>query len=247
MNSNSLISENVVAIPAQSLVQFAYVEDSSEYKFAADNSIPDMKLEGFPVDSDYSRYAMLHDGEAYRVYLFRQNSNDTLYQGAFNPDTETYQFGYNSIPEVKLANAPEGADFSSFAMLFDGENYRLYLRPLGAPVNVIQFVFNDESEAYEYNPAVNPDWPITGTPVDADWNGWGMLHDGEFYRMYTWKGGTNHTQIYQAAFDEDEGAYVFGFASIPVLNIVGTPSASYRSGFAMLYDGENYRFYLQTV
>ena len=247
MNSKNYSPENLVAIPPQSLVQFSYLQDTDNYRFAADGAIPEMKLVGFPEDTDYSRSAMLYDGATYRIYFFRQGSNDTLYQGAFDEDTNVYQYGYASEPVLRITGAPDGVDYSSFAMLYDGEEYRLYLRPVGAVVKIFQFVYDEDVKAYEHYAAGQGDWPVQEMPEDADWSGWGMLFDGKTYRLYTWKGGTNHTQIYQAAFDEEDEVYEFGYDSIPVLNIQGTPPASYQGGFSMLHDETNYRFYLQTV
>lgn len=247
MKTQTHSPEISATIPSQSLVQFAYVEDTNNYTFEAEGSIPTMQLVNFPGDTDFTRYAMLHDGEAYRVYCMRQNSNDTLYQGAFNEETEAYEFGYDSEPVMKINGAPEGTDFSTFAMLFDEGTYWLYFLPLSGPTNVIPFIFDEDTASYERYGTGIADWPITNIPENADWSGWGMLFDGDAYRMYTWKDGTNRTQIYQAAFNREEEVYEFGYDSIPVLNITGTPPASYQSGFAMLHDGEDYRFYLQTV
>ena len=69
---------------------------------------------------------MLHDGDFYRFYAFKLGSQTEMYQGAW--DGENYTFGYASEPVLTLHDAPHDADLSSMAMLFDNEDYRLYVK-----------------------------------------------------------------------------------------------------------------------
>ncbi|GAB5522483.1 MAG: hypothetical protein Roseis2KO_03550 [Roseivirga sp.] len=111
-----------------SLNQFAYVPNTDKYVFGAQNSIPNMKITGFPEDADYARWGMLHDGNRYRIYIWKLGTNNRFYQGAFNPSTEAYEFGFDSIREFELEDAPASSDFNNFGMLFDGKDYRFYLQ-----------------------------------------------------------------------------------------------------------------------
>ena len=110
-----------------SLNQAAYVNGTSEYRFGH-NSIPNMKVTGSPQSVGFGRVAMLHDGSTYRLYLPKFGSKDTLYQFGFNRATNAYEYGYNSIRELKIVGMPADANTNSYSMLHDGQDYRLYMR-----------------------------------------------------------------------------------------------------------------------
>ena len=81
------------------LNQGAWVPGTDEYRFAH-NSIPVIPITGAPADANFARWAMLHDGADYRLYLFRGSFSDTLYQFAWNGTS--YEYGYRSIPVLTL-------------------------------------------------------------------------------------------------------------------------------------------------
>lgn len=56
---------------AASLNQSAWVPNTSNYEYGH-NSIPNMQITGAPADADWSRWAMLHDKSAYRLYAFKK-------------------------------------------------------------------------------------------------------------------------------------------------------------------------------
>ena len=237
------IKENELGVTTKSLKQFAYVPGTNIYKFGY-NSIASMPITGAPSDTCWSRWAMLHDGSAYRLYFFKDSTHDTLYQFSFNRATNSYEFGYDSIPILKLTGIPSDACSSSFAMLHDGDTYRLYLRRLGFPTTLYQFAFNRASNNYEYGYNSIPVMNVIDAPENVDWSRWGMLHDNGAYRLYAMQLG-NNTEINQAAFNPSIRQYQFGYNSIPELSLEGTPSDGSLAEFAMLFDGEDYRLYLQ--
>lgn len=49
----------------------------------------------------------------------------SLNQAAYLTGT-IYEFAFNSIPNIPIINAPRDTDFSRYAMLHDGNTYRLY-------------------------------------------------------------------------------------------------------------------------
>lgn len=106
------------------LYQAAWVPGTTTYRYGH-NSIPQIKVTGFPADTDWSRWGMLHDGRAYRFYAFKLGSNTEFYQGSFNG--RTYAYGHNSIPVLTLVGTPGNSDLHDMSMLHDGSNYRLYL------------------------------------------------------------------------------------------------------------------------
>jgi hypothetical protein len=61
----------------------------------------------------------------------------------------------------------------------------------------------------------------------------------------------SNTRLYQGAYNPAATAYQYAFNSIPVLNLVETPSNSNLANFAMLNDRMQppgvYRFYFQTL
>jgi len=229
------------AVTVGSLNQAAYVTGTSTYRFGH-NSIPNMVIADAPADTDYTRWAMLHDGAFYRLYMFKQNTNDTLYQFGFNILTGQYEYGHQSIPELKLTNIPDDADTSRFAMLHDGTTYRLYFRAKSNIFTMYQFGYNPSTQNYEYGRNSIPTLFITGAPVDVDNSRWAMLHDGSVYRLYLGKTGDENA-MYQFGFNPSSIDYEFGHRSIAQLTLAGTPESSFKDDFAMLHDGSDYRFY----
>ena len=225
-----------------SLNQFAYVAGTNNYKFGH-NSIPNIPITNAPNDTNFERWAMLNDGSAYRLYFFKGSTNNIIYQFAFNGSS--YEFGHNSIPELTLIDAPEDADASSFAMLYDGSDYRLYLRQLGESNQLYQFAWVSGSSTYKWGHNSIPKIPVTGFPDNSDANRWGMLHDGSAYRYYRMELGNNN-KLLQGSFNSGTNAYEYKFNSIPELDLVDTPSNSDLSQLAMLHDGGDYRLYLLT-
>lgn len=224
--------------------QGAWRPGTNNYVFGF-NSIPTIPVTGAPGDTNRQRWSLLHDGSAYRMYFFKGSSGDTLYQFSWNGSS--YAYGHNSIPQLSLIDAPSDADASSISMLHSGGNYHAYLRRLGDPETLYQFVWQPGTNQYVWG--VGPWIPalqVTGFPNDTDWSRWQMLHDGTHYRIYSFRYGSN-TQIYQGAWNPAANAYQFGFASIDVLDLVGYPATSNVGRPGMLHDGGNYRFYFQTL
>jgi len=225
-----------------SLNQAAWVPGTSDYRFGF-RSIPNIQITGEPADADAARWSMLHDGSVYRLYSFEQGSDDRLYQ--FGYDGLSYAFGFRSIPRLTLVDFPADADARSFSMLHDGSNYRLYLRRAGHPRTLYQAAWVPGTTTYRFGYRSLPRIPLTGFPAAADWDRWGMLHDGSAYRFYVFDSGSND-RFYQGAFNPATGAYEYGFNSIDRLSLLGTPANSLTDSFAMLHDGATYRFYFQT-
>jgi hypothetical protein len=131
-----------------SLNQFAYVQGTNDYVWGSGGSIPNIPITGAPADTNFARWAMLNDGTTFRLYFFKGSSRDTLYQFGF--DGSSYAYGYNSIPVLTLTNIPADADMGSFAMLWDGNDYRLYVKRLGFPDTLYQAAYVPGSTNYEF-------------------------------------------------------------------------------------------------
>lgn len=209
------------------------------------NSIPNIPISGAPADANFRRWAMLHDGSAYRLYTFKGSTRDTLYQ--FSWDGSAYAYGHNSIPEITLTNAPSDADASSISMLHEGSHYHAYLRRLGDPTTLYQFIWIPGTATYQWGvPGYYPSLSVTGYPTDTDWSRWMMLHDGSAYRLYAFHYGHND-RISQGSWNPGAAAYQYSYNSIPQLSLVNFPASSDVGRAAMLHDGSAYRFYFQTL
>jgi len=206
------------------------------------NSISNITVTGEPDDTDWSRYAMLHDGEVYRLYFFRTGSNDTLYQFAYNPNTAVFEYGYRSISTLRITGMPADADPSSFAMLHDGSDYRLYMRSTANPARIYQSAFNRTTNRYEYGYHSIAVIDVTGAPADVDWDRWEMLYDGQTYRHYAMRRNST-TELYQFGFNASAGDYQYGYRSIPTLRVENMPAGSDPGNFGMLHDGRDYHYY----
>ena len=231
------------AARALDLLQGAFINGSERYEFGY-RSIPAIRVVGAPQDADWNRWAMLHDGQVYRLYAFRAGSRDTIYQFGFNRSTESYEWGYNSIPVLRLIGVPRSASTRQFAMLHDGSIYRLYLQDRDNFTILHQFGFNRSTSNYEYGHRSIPQLRVTGFPRDTDWRRWAMLHDGRDYRFYAFRQGSQ-TQVYQAGYNAGAQQCQFRYRSIPVLTMDGFPRYANRSSMAMLHDGTDFRFYFK--
>lgn len=52
--------------------------------------------------------------------------------------------------------------------------------------------------------------------------------------------------MYQFAYNIVSGDCEWGFSSIPELQVTNMPASSIKTDFAMLHDGDDYRFYYQS-
>lgn len=225
-----------------SVNQGAWIPGTTTYEFGY-HSIPNIPITGAPADTNFARWAMLHDGSAYRMYFFRGSTSDTLYQFAW--DGSSYAFGHNSIPVLTLVGAPADVDASRLTMLHSGAAYHAYLRRLGDPTTLYQFVWVPGTTTYQWALAgYYPTLPVTGFPADTDWSRWNMLHDGAAYRIYAFRYGSTD-RLLQGSWNPAAAAYQFAHNSIPELTLAGYPASSDVGRSAMLHDGVDYRLYFQ--
>jgi hypothetical protein len=107
------------------MYQFGYNSSTQNYEFGY-NSFPSLYITGAPSDVDTTRWAMLHDGSDYRLYMGKTGNEDAMYQFGYNPSSIDYEFGFRSISQLSVADTPEGSINDDFAMLHDGTDYRFY-------------------------------------------------------------------------------------------------------------------------
>ncbi|MDB9519430.1 hypothetical protein PN466_21025 [Roseofilum reptotaenium CS-1145] len=219
-----------------SINQAVYVSGTTSYKFLQDDSA-NLSITKVPEDANLRRWAMLHDGDTYRLYCFQGSSQDKLYQ--FGWTGREYEYGHDSEPELTITNIPEDADTNSFSMLYGENNYRLYFRQLGNPTKLYEFIW--DGKAYAYAAA----HPVSGFPHDTDWSRWSMLNDGDTYRIYAFKLGSN-SAFYQGAWNGSKYEYGYG-GSYKELTLEDTPPNSDFANMELLHDGSQYHFYLQAL
>ncbi|PXF44961.1 hypothetical protein BWQ96_05261 [Gracilariopsis chorda] len=220
-----------------SLNQYCFVSGTKTYKFGY-NSVPNVTVTSAPDDADFTRSAMLYDGQTYRFYCFKSTTKDTIYQFAWSGSS--YVWGAKgSIPELTITGLPDDADLSQFGMLHDSGKYRLYVKKLGS-ASIYQCAWDGSSYAFGASGAI-PEMAVVGFPADADLTRWDMLHDGSDYRFYCLSA-IDGTKVYQGAFKYGEG-YKYAHNSIPTLSMTESPPTSTCTSICMLHDGRNYRLY----
>lgn len=186
-----------------------------------------------PDDTDWERWAMLNDGEDFRLYFFKEDSNTTLYQFAYNGTD--YEFGYNnSIKEIPVKNVPENTNINVFAMLHDGTDYRLYLGN-NTPNELYQFVW--DGNTYVYKPEMTV--TISNIPKTANLGSIAVLHDGTDYHLYLMDYNTPN-ELHQFVWDGST------YVCHPEweMTITNIPNTASTTSFAMLYGENTYFLYL---
>jgi hypothetical protein len=223
-----------------SLNQGAWVPGTENYQYGH-NSIPNIPITGAPADTDWSRWTMFHDGNYYRLIAFLKESNDKLYQFAWNGKS----YGYRPVETLALTNAPEDADTGSVSMLHDGKNYCAYLRGRDDQSVLYRFirVLGTGNYQWAYRDHAHT-LRVAGFPADTDWTRWTMLHDGMTYRVYAFHDG-RQGGISQGSWNAGASEYQYGFTSIPELIPKDFPADSDFNRAAMLHDGRGYRLYFQ--
>jgi len=112
---------------SNAVYQFKFNQSTNAFEYAANGAIAKIDVTGSPNDTDWSRWAMLHDGTNFRIYAMKSGTNNQIYQFAYNSASGDYEYGFNSIDLLTIEQIPVGSDRMSFAMLFQGDKYRLYM------------------------------------------------------------------------------------------------------------------------
>lgn len=165
----------------------------------------------------------------------------SINQAAYVPNSTSYRFGFNSIPNIPITGAPADANLRRWAMLHDGSDYRLYCFKGSSNNKIYQFAWNGSSYAYGHNSI--PELSLTNIPADADASSFSMLHSGTYYHLYMRRLG-DPTTLYQALYVSGTTEYKFGQSpAIPEMKIAGFPADTDWARWMMLHDNKDYRFY----
>lgn len=227
---------------AVELKQATRTADPVVYRFDDDEEASIPVLEA-PADTDWRRWAMLHDGTRARLYAFRSGTVDELYPFAYDEDAGAFRWRFDSTDMIEVVGAPATADSSRFAMLHDGQTYRLYMPDSQDQRILHQFAFDSEAGHYAYGHRSAPRVYLNRFPRDADHGRLAMLHDGTDQRAFLFLAG-RHDFLVQGAFDAEAGEFRYGFRSEPRLRLDELPADANTSAPAMLFDGEHHRLYL---
>lgn len=226
---------------SQKAVLFQAAFDGKNYEFGY-HSKPTIDIKGAPSDIDWERWSILFDGKMYRLYFMPIGRSDRLYQFGFNYYTEAYEFGHRSTPIIPVVGLPDDANLTSFSILYDSVDYRLYFKT-GVKNRIYQCAYDSaygNFGAYRFGYHSLREIPVLNAPPNTDWKNWTMLHDGKNYRLYF--GNTkDKNQIIQFGFNGY--GYSFGYQSIPYINIKGMPKLNFTDKFNITFDGIDYRLY----
>jgi hypothetical protein len=162
------------------LYQFGYNPNTGNYEYGYESK-PVIEITGLPKNTNVTNFSILYDGSYYRLY-FKSSDNFSLYQCGYNFYQEKYEYGYESIPEIQITNAPSDVDLRSWSMLFDGETYRLYFTSKTNKNKLYQFGFDGFSYDFGYNSS--PTLKIVGMPIRNYVKKFNITHDGLDYRFY---------------------------------------------------------------
>jgi len=154
-----------------------------------------------PLDCDWSRWGMLDDRKSTRMYCFKKDTKDTLYQ--FLCDGESYQYekdfiltitGVNdehnnhkiamlSTPNFEEVIGIKDKDIPGAPFLPIPNNYHVYMQQAGKPQHLYQFILKAGTTHFTPN-GITRDWfGVNDFPADTDWNRWTMTYDSNHYQL----------------------------------------------------------------
>ena len=208
--------------------------DDSQYTYGHNTTAPNIIISKAPDDTDFKRWAALHDGDTWRVYFLKKGSNNTIYQFSWNGDEKSFEYGFNtSNPELLIINIPTDANPEQISMLNDGGPSDLYMRSKTDNDLLYRFSFDSSTESFDFNDQET----ITGAPEDTDYDRWAVMHDGTDYWLNTFKEGSD-TVLHEFLWDGDTFNYT------KEQTVEGLPTTSDTSSFAMLSNTIDYAFYV---
>jgi len=160
----------------------------------------------------------------------------TLVQYGYRTGTGIYEYGYNSIPQLAILDAPVDVDLSRYAMVHDGRRYHLFAGVLGND-NALD-IYTYDGSGYRYT---NQRVAVRDLPADADRSNFSMVHNGTSFRLY-YRSSLNPTAIYQIRANSLGVDFIYGSLGVfNVLGLTGVPADADLSRWAMHHDGADYR------
>lgn len=107
-----------------------------------------------------------------------------------------------------------------------------------------QAAYEEDSMEFQFGYKALEELNIIDAPDDADLQRWAVLHDGDTYRFYCFRGDFN--ALYQFALHPQSRAFEYGYNSIDkfAIGLTSVPDDASTSAFYMLHDGEQSKLYL---
>jgi len=105
------------------LYQFDFESQDKHYDLKSDRPI---MIYNAPADSDWYRWAMLHDGNNMLLYFFKKETPDEFYQFGLNPGSQSFEYGFPSASLLYLVGIPIRSNTNQFSMLHSGNAYQFY-------------------------------------------------------------------------------------------------------------------------
>lgn len=236
---------SVIVRPAPALHEAVSSSTGANYQYGSQTQAPTIALDKAPADTDFERWATLQNGASKFVYFFKKNTNNIIYEFVYNSSTGKYEWGLNGTNQITISGMPSDADSTSFAMLYSGSFYHLYMRSKTSNV-IYQAGLNTSTQQYEYGySSLITSLDIKNGPSDTDYSRWAMLHDGTHYRFYAMKNGSNDT-IYHFGYNPSSEDYEYGHLGITQQTITNMPSFKDTGNFAMAHGQGGYQFYFKS-
>ncbi|MDG1331181.1 MAG: hypothetical protein P8P74_02550 [Crocinitomicaceae bacterium] len=185
-----------------------------------------------PDDCDWSRWGMLDDRRSTRMYCFKKDTEDQLYQ--FILDGEVYKFeedmlltitGVSDAQNNKKIAMLSTPNFEEFVGINDKDeegnpkegapflpipqNYHVYMQTKDDQTIIDQFLWTEGTRNFRPNGITRSWFNICAFPEDTDWGRWTMTYDSNHYQLslpayvyYAFKQGSN-SEIYFGRYGAD--------------------------------------------
>ena len=223
--------------PPPVLHEAAYDSATGSYRYVGDMTIQDP-----PIDADWSRWAMCHDGSNARLFVMRNASPPQVYMFV-NLGGRSFTYVPVENGSIPITGAPADASLDSFATVHGDGAFRLYLWSRTTEGRLYQFgLTRDAPTRFEFGAYGIPSLAVRGWPADANPRRWAMHEDGSNYRILVFQQGSSES-LYQAAYNASQGAYQYGYRSRDQVSLLGMPASAIPFEGASLHDGGNWRFY----
>ena len=178
-----------------------------------------------PNDCDWSRWGMLDDRRSTRMYCYKENTDNQLYQ--FILDGEVYRFEENILlsvtgvsdaqnnKKIAMLSTPNFEEVVGICDKDDGgnpkegapnlpipQNYHVYMQTADNPTFIDQFLWKEGTRTLQPNGITRPWFNMCAFPEDIDWSRWTMTYDSNHYQLslpayvfYAFRKGSNN-EIY---------------------------------------------------
>ncbi|MCE7991929.1 MAG: hypothetical protein HEP71_08110 [Roseivirga sp.] len=169
-----------------------------------------------PSDCDWTRWGMLDDRKSTRMYCFKKDTPNQLYQFLLKDGSYVFEEDFTlsieglsaaqNTQKIAMLSTPNFEEVVGIKDKEKGEpilpipnNYHVYMQKAGTPEHLYQFILKDKTGSFTPN-GITRDWfGLKAFPADTDWNRWTMTYDSNHYQLslpayvfYAFKKGSNN-------------------------------------------------------